>query len=493
MPHFIKQFCLLLSFTALTLHSQKNIFLERSYWKDKPGIASIKAGIAAGNDPSQLNNNGFDPTVYAIIEQAPDESVRFLLTQKGNDVNKITHDGRTYIFWAAYKGNVGLMEHLLSLGAKTDIIDDHGNTILNFAASTGQADTKVYDLCLREGANLKKDLDRNGANALLLAAPYDTSFHLINYFIAGGLELTSTDNHGNTAFNYAARTGNIAFMDALIQKGVRFNDYAVIMASQGTRSHANSLELYHYLERMNLKPTTTGRNGENALHAIVRKEKQNEVIRYFLAAGVDVNQPDHDGNTAFMNAAGANRETEAVSLLAANVKNINQVNKKGISALALAVQYNTPEVVSLLLEKGADVNLVAANGDNLAYNLVQSYNAQKPEAFEAKLKLLQGKGFDITKVPASGNTLYHLAVARNDLSLVKHIGTFKPDVNARNKEGYTALHKAAMNAQDDKILKHLLSAGARKEEQTSFNERAFDLAKENELLQKNKISIDFLK
>src|SRR5690606_27344835 len=131
------------------------------------------------------------------------------ISKKGNDVNKLTHDGRTYIFWAAYKGNVELMEFLLKKGAKTTITDDKGSTILNFAASSGQQNTQVYDLLLKHGANLKKDLTHDGANALLLAAPYDSDLALLNYFPSRGLDLNSVDSNRNGIFNYVAKTGNI--------------------------------------------------------------------------------------------------------------------------------------------------------------------------------------------------------------------------------------------------------------------------------------------
>lgn len=482
-----------ITFASFTLQAQNNVFLERSYWKKNPDVTQIKAEIAKGSNPSQLNTNAFDPVVFAIIEDAANDAVKFLLEQKGNDVNKLTHDGRTYIFWAAYRGNTDLMEYLLARGAKTNVLDDHGYTYLNFAAANGQSNTKVYDLGLKNGANLKKDLDHDGANALLLIAPHDKDFTLINYFIGKGLDIKSTDANGNTAFNYAARTGNITTLKRLLEKGVTFNDNAMIFASQGTRSTANTLELYQYLESLKIKPTAVSKNGQNALHAIVRKDKQEDIIKYFIEKGVDINQADHDGTTAFMNAAMANSDVAVINLLAASVKNINQVNKKGISALALAVRSNTPEVVRLLIQKGADVNVADANGDNLAYYLIQSYNPQKAETFEAKLKALEEKGFKVATPQKNGNTLYHLAVAKNDLSLIKLVERYKVDVNAKNKEGMTALHKAAMTAQDAAILKHLMALGAKKDAVTEFKETAYDLASENEALTKNKIAIDFLK
>jgi ankyrin repeat protein len=474
-------------------HAQTNVFLDQSFWKSNPDTAAIKAEIVKGSSPSQLNANSFDAVVTAINANTSFENVKFLLDQKGNDVNKLTHDGRTYIFWAASRGNVELMEHLIAKGAKVNQVDNHGYSVINFAAVGGQQNTKVYDLCLKNGADLKKDLSHEGANALLLAISNDKDFVLTNYFTSKGLDLKSVDAEGNTAFNYAARSGNIPLLKSLIQKGLKFNDNAMILASAGSRSGSNTLEVYQYLESLKIKPTAVSKTGQNALHAIVRRPKQEEIVKYFLSKGVDINQADAEGNTPFMNAAASNSDVAFITTLTPLVKNINQVNGKGVSALAMAVRGNSADVVSLLLAKGADYKVVDAAGDNLAAYLIQSYSPQRAELFPAKMKLLQEKGLDLATAQKNGNTLYHIALAKSDLTLLKSLENLKLDVNAKNKEGMTVLHKAAMTAKDDSILKYLVSIGAKKDIITEFKETAFDLAGENEFLSKNSVSIDFLK
>ncbi len=482
-----------LMLTSVTAMAQKNIFLDQAYWKTNPTVEQVKAEIASGNNASELSSNSFDAVVMAINAGAPNESIKYLLTQPGNDANKLTHDGRTYIFWAASRGNVEVLDYLLAKGAKLDIIDSHGATVLNFAASGGQQNTKVYDLLISKGYDLKKGVNAEGANALLLTIASAKDFKLTDYFISKGLDLKSVDAKGNTAFNYAARTGNIEILKALVEKGVKYNDNAMLMAAQGGRGNANTLELFKYIESLKISPAVIGQNGENVLHALARKPNQAEIINYFIVKGVDINKADIDGNTPFMNAAGSNTDIDLITSLSASVKNINAVNKKGNSALTLAVRGNSQAVVSLLLSKGADVNVLDAAGENLVSHLVDTYNPQRAEAFEAKLKLLQEKGLAIATPQKNGNTLYHLVLAKNDFALLKRIESFKVDVNAKNKEGITALHKAAMMAKDDSVMKYLIAIGAKKDAVTEFKETAFDLAKENEFLSKNKVSIDFLK
>lgn len=485
-------FVLLLTFFTISLQAQKNIFLDQAFWKTNPDVATIQAEIAKGNNPAESNNMAFDPVVYAINAKAPAESIKFLLTQKGNGVNKLTHDGRTYVFWAASRGDLAVIEYLLANGASTTLEDSHGATPITFAASGGQSDTKVYDAFIKAGADIK-GVNHDGANVLLLAIASDKDFALTNYFISKGLSLQSTDAAGNTAFNYVARTGNVSLLNKLLEKGVKYTDNAMIMASQGGRGSSNTLEFYQYLEGLKIKPGARNSNGENVLHMIARRPNQQEVIKYFISKGVDINQADNDGNTPFMNAAASNRDTATIALLLANVKNVNQTNKKGVAALSMAVRGNSKEVIQLLLTKGADKNITDAEGNNLAYYVLQSYNMRNAEEFDPKIKVLQDNGFVITTPQKNGNTLYHLAIIKNDLSLLKRLEPLHIDINSKNKEGLTALHKAAMVSRDDVIMKYLLSIGAKKEITTEFKETAFDLAKENEFLTKNNVRTDFLK
>lgn len=477
---------------------QKNILLEQSFWKAAPDVNAVKAEIAKGNNPAEANASAFDAVVIAINNDAPIASIKFLLEQPGNSVNKSTHDNRIYLHWAAYRGNTELVEYLISKGSDINLEDSHGTTPLAFAASSGQTNTALYDIFFKAGIDPKKKYN-DGANLLLMAIASDKDLILTDYLVTKGLSLKDVDANGSTAFDYASRTGNIALLKKLLDRKVKATDNALLIAAQGSRRETNTLETYKYLvEDVKLKPTATSKSGDNVLHILANKPNQNEIINYFLAKGVDANKVNNEGNTPFMIAAGA-RENGSLEKLLSVAKNINLQNLKGESALTMAVRSGTPEAVSILLSKGADVNVKDKDGNNLGVYLVQSYrpagrgdNAAK-DPFEAKVKLLQEKGLNLAAAQKDGSTLYHFAIAKNDLTLVKKLANLNIDVNAKNKDGLTALHKAAMVSKDDSILKYLISIGAKKDINTEFDESAYALAKENESLTKNNISVDFLK
>lgn len=154
-------------------------------------------------------------------------------------------------------------------------------------------------------------------------------------------------------------------------------------------------------------------------------------------------------------------------------------------------------MVSFLLAKGANVQVTDHAGKNLAYTLVENYRAPRGEdvadEFTEKMNILKAAGLDLSAPQKDGSSLYHAAISKSDIGLLQKLAGFKIDVNAKDKEGMTVLHKAALIARDDQILKYLISINADKTLKTDFDETAYNLAAENEFLKKKNISVNFLK
>lgn len=476
-----------------TIEAQsKNIFLDRAFWKTKPTIAQIEEKITAGNSATALNRYGFDAIVYALLENASTESIKYLLTKKGNPVNKLTHDGRTYLFWASYKNNIDIVKYLLSNGAKTDVIDDKGYSVFNFTAAAGVENVALYNLLIAHGATPLKETTPKGANAMLLIVPNLTNFKMISYFSSLGLSLQSKDKDGNGVFNYTAQKGNKKMLELLIKKGISHKELnknegnAMLFATRGSRRGYNDLDFFKYLENLGIAANVANKQGKTPLHNLAYGNKDIATFYYFIQKGVDVNRTDAKGNTALINASNRN-SLEIIQLLARNTKNINHQNKEGQSALTRAIR-NNYKIVAFFINKGADVSIIDNKGNHFGHYLFKTYDAKNLADFQQKLDLLTSKGLDITLPQKDGNTLYHMAVDEQNISMLNFIEKYNININAKNAMGITPLQKAVMTAKDNTIIQLLIKKGANKAVTTDFNESLYDLAKENEALKNSDIS-----
>lgn len=474
---------------------QANTLMSADFWKAGPDLAAVKAEIAKGNSPSQQNAGSWDAVTTAIFNNAPVDIIKYLVEQEGNSVTKKTHHSRSYLHWAASAGNLELVNMLIGKGADVHYADSYGTPITPYAAAGGNKNTAVYDALFKAGVDPKQRYE-GGATLLMLAIASDPDLTLTDYFISKGMSLADKDEYGRTATDYAARSANRELVEKLIKKGIKPTGNALFFASLGSRTGAPTVDTYKYfVETLKLDPKTINKDGANLLHQVVRRPDP-AVLSYFLEKGVDPNKADNEGNTPLILAA-TGRDVKYIDALLSNVKNINAVNEKGQSALTRAVAYSSPEVVSLLLQKGADSHVTDAEGNNLVYYWFESYRerpqGQQNDDFVKKQEILKNAGLNIAAPQKDGTTLFHLAVARENLNLIQKAVELGADINGQDKDGVTPLHKAALIAKDDKILKTLISLGAKKGVKTEFDETPYDLAKENDFLKTNNVSIDFLK
>jgi ankyrin repeat protein len=483
---------------SLNVIGQENLFHSNEFWKTQPDLTKVKELIEDGNDPVALNQNGFDATVYAIIRNANDDVIEYLLLLNGNDPNKKTHDSRNYLHWAAYAGKVDIVNILLKTGSSVTQPDSHGYTPLAFAADAGVKDLAIYKAFKNHGVDLETEKSKGGASLLLLIASSLQNEAELDNFLDLGLSLNSRDNDGNNIFHYAARKGNISFLKMLIEKGVdakainKNGGNAILMASRGARGYQNSLELYKFLESQGIAVNVVGDYGRNPLHAIAYRTDDIAILDYFINKGVNINLQDEGGASPFMNGATSNT-VEIVSFLFDRGVDLDAQDETGKTALAMAINRNDADVVAFLLKNKADTGILDKKGNSLAYYLINSYSDRNTDQFGEKLKLLKAENISMATTQEDNNTLYHIAVSIGNLNLIKHLVDFNININAKNEEGLTALHLAAMKAEDDSIIKYLISKGADSKLKTDFEESVFDLASENELLKNNNTSLNFLK
>lgn len=496
---------------SLSLTAQRpagNTLLTPNFWRAKPSIESLQAEIARGNNPAESNARTMDVVTIAIQQDAPTELIQYLIGLEGNSVHKQTHHYRTYLHWAAARGNVALVRTLIALGSDVNALDEHGNTPLMYALGNGVTSTELIETMQAAGYDLTQR-HRSGATLMMLAIGSDRELKLADYLTRYGLSLMDKDTTGATLFDYAVRSGDVAQLRLLLGRGVKPTKDAILMAARGSRRSANGLDVYRFLiEELGQDPLRRDADGNTLLHLVAGKGgHQLPIVQYLIALGIDPRALNEEGNNAFLIAA-AGRDMETLSYLLP-LSDANLSNQRGETALTRAIQSSTPATVEYLVSRGADVHVLDLNGYNLLYHLAQSYRDGMPmppgmggapaprtddtPEFTMKLQLLALAGLSPATSQPDGSTLYHYAASRGSLAMLEQISDLGIDINAVNEEGLTALHKASLTARDTAILRKLVALGADKSIRTDLDETAYDLARENGYLKALGADINFLK
>ena len=479
----------------LSQDNQNNIFLDRDFWKGKPSIELVKTKIDEGNNPAEQDDFGFDAVSYAIIDNTPFETIKFLLTLDGNPITKKTHGNITYLLWAAYKGNITLIKHLIELGSDIEFTTARGTNILLMSGFGSQQDTLLYDYFLSKGVNINSN-NSNKMNILLALAGSDAKDKsTFDYLINKGLDWDYKDDENNGFFHYAARAGNIENMKLALNEDIDYNLYnsngenAMFFASYGRKRSEIILKTLTFLDSLGLKVNVVNNKEETPLHHAVKRGNA-QVIEFFLDHGIDVNKIDENGNTAFINSVFG--KLENMQIIYPLIHEIDLKNKDGHSALSKSVIYAKKDAFDFLTKNGANLNIEDKNKDDLISLAFKNHIDRKDEDYEYIINNLVELGLTAKPNYSEGNTLLHYAVEKNSKFLVKKALELNVNPNHKNQLGLTSLHLAAMKATNSYITEILIEAGADKKILTDFGESPYDLASENEILISNNTDITHL-
>ncbi len=198
--------------------------------------------------------------------------------------------------------------------------------------------------------------------------------------------------------------------------------------------------------------TKSPQNGMTPLIMAIDNQKI-EVVRILLEAKAPVYEETRDNGSALIYAV--TRGNEALVRLV--LKYFNFKNQKACTqrdnALTIAVQKGFLKIVQLLLSLGANVTTSLHGGETCLSHASHG-------GYITIVKELLEKGATPLTYNILGNTPLIIASAQGHLEIVQMIlKASKENINAVNKEGYTALH-LAIQGKYSKVVTALVEAGA---------------------------------
>ena len=138
----------------------------------------------------------------------------------------IKDDNHNYLItYAIIRNNIEIIKLLLNFGAKIDILDQEGKTILYIPIKYGYDD--ILTIILNKNPNLVDLKDSNNNIPLHYAINYKNIF-AINTLLNKNSDTNIIDNNGNTSIHLSVYTKNYDITEIIIKDGVNINAQTTI-------------------------------------------------------------------------------------------------------------------------------------------------------------------------------------------------------------------------------------------------------------------------
>jgi cytohesin len=333
----------------------------------------------------------------------------------GADVDRA--EERTSIVHAIREGRVEMMRLLLDGGANPHQVDSQGWSLLHHAARCDKP--AAARLLLDAGCDVDV-LDKDKHTPLHYAAgwlPKGASTALV--LLEAGAGVDAQAENGRTPLHVAAMGGKVAVAELLVAKGASV-----------ARADADGMTALHFAAARGEVDFWARRHADPGL-----------MTSFLLRAGSDLECVTAEGLTPLALAAKHNKSRPAEVLLAAGAA-VDGDGDGSSTAIAQAVDASHAEMVAMLLDNGAALGRVDAQGWGLLHRA-----ARVGVCAVLRVLLDRGLGVDVC-VLGSNATPLMVAAQRGHAAAAAALLQRGAAAGARDAAGKTALELAQESGQD---------------------------------------------
>ena len=335
----------------------------------------------------------------------------------GGDVNALDAMKHTALWYAIFLDNEKMVEYLIKHGANIKLIDQQsGDTAMHTAASYNRVE--ILKLLLANGGDVH--IKNNAGYSPLDSSISFRGHDALRELIAAGADV-----------NEPCETGETAIFQAV--KQLEFDKVAILLKNGADINHINE-KGYNPFSYLLFAKTDLS-------------DKDYEMLDYLIESGIALNVKNSMGRTLLQTAVEKNELKLAKTLINGGADvNSKDINGETAMFLHLNPWYNrgkdAREIIELLLDNGADLNVKSKSGNVLLHNVVRlnsSYYLEK----------LISRGADIEITDSDQNTALHIAAKERMPEMVKILLSHKANKNAVNKKGLKPVD-LAMKRDDEK-------------------------------------------
>jgi ankyrin repeat protein len=421
--------------------------------------AAVRSLIREGVDVNATQVDGTTALHWAAYNDDVESAA--LLVKSGANVNAVNRYGLPPLIQACTNGNSAMVKLLLEAGADANVTMKGGETALMLAARSGSLE--AVKALLARGANVNAR-ERLGQTALMWAAA-DGHTDVVQALLEARADLNATLDSGFNAFFFAVREGRLDTVRTFLKAGVDVNKMLQrpgLSASGPGRAGAPRpptaspltlavqnahFELAIALVDAGADPNDL-RTGFSPLHMIPGVRKPDSSDGSDGAAPVGLGKLSSGDFVREIVKRGAKVNLRLPKGSPKQPATSSSVGSEGATPFLFAADRGDVPLMRLLLELGADpllpnfnktTPLLAAAG--VGTNEPQEEAGEESEALEA-VKMLLDLGADINAVDANGDTAMHGAAYNISPLVVKLLADRGADPQIwknANKAGGTPL------------------------------------------------------